>query len=296
MRLLVIVLLLWAAAFSNISGRVLPLTVKGVCLMLRSGYLSETVQQELSVRRLAESCDAVAEKALRESGAAPALIDAIKSGSYAISPADAKAAQEELAAQATRRARDTEQFRKFDTLYQDQLARARASAPSKSETPNVLADQLKGDLVSRRNGSLAHFDDEALAKKKLIALYFSAHWCAPCRKFTPQLVEFYNRVAPQHPEFEIVFFSNDRSSSGMETYMRDTQMPWPAIDFAKLPGKEGLKKYGGGDIPCLVVLDASGKVILDTYAGKEYVGPEKVLAGLDAILAKTPAAAVAASR
>ena len=140
------------------------------------------------------------------------------------------------------------------------------------------------------------FDDEALAKKKLIALYFSAHWCAPCRKFTPQLVEFYNRVAPQHPEFEIVFFSNDRSPSGMETYMRDTQMPWPAIDFAKLPGKEALKKYWGGDIPCLVVLDASGKVVLDTYAGKEYVGPEKVLASLDAILAKTPAAAIAASR
>ena len=104
--------------------------------------------RELSVRRLAESCDAAAEKALREAGAAPALVDAIKSGSYAISPADAKAAQEELAAQAARRARETEQLRKFDTLYQDQLARARASAPSKSETPNVLADQFKGDLVS----------------------------------------------------------------------------------------------------------------------------------------------------
>ena len=260
-RLLVIVLLLFAAAFSNVAGRVLPLTAKDVCLMLRSGYSSETVQQELFARRLAGSCDATAEKALREAGAAPALIDAIKSGSYAVSPADAQTAQEELAAQAARRARETEQSRKFDTLYQDQLARARASAPSKSETPNVLADQFKGDLVSWKNGSLARFDDEALAKKKLIALYFSAHWCAPCRKFTPQLVEFYNRVAPQHPEFEIVFFSNDRSPFEMETYMRDTQMPWPAIDFAKLPGKEALKKYGGEDIPCLVVLDASGKVI-----------------------------------
>jgi nucleoredoxin len=168
-------------------------------------------------------------------------------------------------------------------------------APPKSETPNVLADQFKGDLVSRINGGLAHFDDEALAKKKLIALYFSAHWCAPCRKFTPRLVEFYNRVAPQHPEFEIVFFSNDRSRPAMETYMRATKMPWPAVDFAKLPGKEA-NRYGGAAIPSLVVLDASGKVILDSYAGKEYVGPEKVLAGLDAILAKTPAAAVAASR
>jgi Thioredoxin-like len=45
-------------------------------------------------------------------------------------------------------------------------------------------------------------------KKKLVALYFSAHWYAPCRKFTPQLVKFHNRVAPQHPEFEIVFISS----------------------------------------------------------------------------------------
>ena len=93
---------------------------------------------------------------------------------------------------------------------------------------------MKGDLVLWKNGSLARFrDDETLEKKKLFALYFSAHWCAPCRKFTPQLVEFYNRVAPQHPEFELVFVSDDRSPFGMETYMRD--MPWLAIDFSKLP-------------------------------------------------------------
>jgi nucleoredoxin len=295
MRYLLLVLLVAGTAFSGLDGRSLPLTIKEVTLMLRSGFSSETVQQELVVRHLAESCDATAEKALREAGAAPALIDAIKSGSYAISPADAQRAREELAAQAARRARETEQLRKFDTLYQSQLARARAAAPLKTETSNILTDQLKGDLVSWKNGSLARFDDEALAKKKMIALYFSAHWCAPCRKFTPQLVEFYNRVTSQHPEFEIVFVSNDRSPFGMETYMRDAQMPWPAIDFAKLPGKEALKKYAGESIPCLVLLDASGRVISDTYAGKQYVGPEKVVADLNAIFAKTPAA-IAATR
>jgi nucleoredoxin len=82
----------------------------------------------------------------------------------------------------------------------------------------------------------------------------------------------------------------------METYMRDTKMPWPAIDFTKLPGKEALKKYAGEGIPCLVLLDDSGKVISDTYAGQKYVGPEKVLMDLNAILAKTPGAAIAATR
>lgn len=264
--------------------------------MLRSGYSSEAVQRELSVRRLAAPCDAAAEKILREAGMAPALIDAIKSGSYGISPADAQAAQNELNAQAARRARAAEESRKFNTLYQDQLARARAAAPATNNTPNVLASQFKGDLVSWKNGSLVRFDDEPLAKKKLIALYFSAHWCGPCRKFTPQLVEFYNRVAPQHPEFEIVFVSDDRSPAAMETYMRDAQMPWPAIDFAKLPGKQALKKYAGDGIPCLVLLDASGKVISDTYAGKNRVGPEKVLTDLPSILANESTAAIAATR
>jgi hypothetical protein len=78
----------------------------------------------------------------------------------------------------------------------------------------------------------------------------------------------------------------------METYMH--QMPWPAIAFEKLPGKGAVKKYGGdGSIPCLVVLDASGKIIFDNYVEKQYVGPERVLAALDTFFAKTPTAAIA---
>lgn len=292
MRNLLLALFVAGAVFSTALGRSLPLTIKEVALMLRSGYSSEAVQRELSVRRLAEPCDAAAEKALRDAGAAPALVDAIKGGSYESSSADAEAVRE-LAAQTKRQAVENERLRKMDMLYQDQRARASAAVPSKSETSIVVADLLKGDLVSWKNGSLSRFDDE-LGKKKIFALYFSAHWCAPCRKFTPQLVEFYNRVAPQHPEFEIIFLSYDRSPFGMATYMR--QMPWPAIDFEKLPGKEALKKYASDGIPCLVVLDASGKILIDSYEGKKRIGPEKVLEALDASFAKGPSAAIAATQ
>ena len=282
-------------------GRSLPLTMKEISLMLRSGYSSEAVQQEIALRRLAETCDATAEKALREAGATSALIDAIQSGSYTITPAEVNQAQAELAAQAAKRARDTEQFRKLDTLYQDKLRRARTAAPPKSDKSTAALvdhplDLLKGDLVFLKNSGLSRFDDEMLPRKKLIALYFSAYWCAPCKKFTPQLVEFYNRVAPQHPEFEIVFVSYDRSLMAMEDYMRETKMPWPAIDYAKLPEKEALKKYAGEGIPCLVLLDDSGKVISDTYAGQNRVGPEKVLADMNSILSKPPGTALATTR
>ena len=294
--------LLFAAgtALSPLPARTLPFTIKEIRLMLRSGFSNETVQQELSVRGLAEPLDAAAEKSLRETGATAALVDAIKSGAYAIAPADAQRAQDELAAQAARRAEAAEQARKFNTLYQDQLARARQAAPpATGPVSTILADQFKGDLVAWRNGGLvglSRFDDEVIEKKKLIALYFSAHWCGPCRKFTPQLVEFYNRVAPQHPEFEIIFVSNDRSAGAMEAYMRDLKMPWPAIDFAKLPNKSALKKYAGEGIPCLVLLDASGKVISDSYVGKNFVGPEKVLTDLAATFAQPSAPGIAATR
>ena len=299
MRYLLAFVIVVGTALSPLPARTLPLTLKEVTLMLRSGFSSETVQQELSVRRLAEPWNAGAEKSLREAGAAAALIEAIKSGSYAVSPADAQKVQDELAAQAARRAREVEESRKFNTLYQDKLLRARTAAPpATGQVSNILADQFKGDLVAWKNGnlsSLAPFEDEALAKKKLIALYFSAQWCGPCRQFTPQLVEFYNRVAPQHPEFEIVFVSNDRSPGAMAAYIREMKMPWPAIDFAKLPTKGALKKYAGESIPCLVLLDASGKVVSDTYAGKKFLGPEKVLADMAAMFAQTPAG-IAATR
>ncbi|HWM23633.1 MAG TPA: thioredoxin-like domain-containing protein [Chthoniobacterales bacterium] len=292
--LLVLVLLLVSAAFSSVSGRVLPLTVKEVCLMLRSGYSSEAVQRDLTERHLAEACDPAGEAALRSAGASPSLIDAIKSGAYQTSPADALAAVERQRAQAQRQAAETERLRKMDRLYRT-LPPREPTTPQAVETRPVVADLVKGDLVYSRNGSLAPFD-QGLEDKKIIALYFSAQWCGPCRKFTPTLVEYYNRVKAQHPEFEIVFMSSDRSAFGMESYMRETQMPWPAVNFGKLASKEALMKYKGDGIPCLVLLDASGKVLAHTYEGGKSLGPEKVLATLDAIFARGSGGQVAQAR
>ena len=78
--------------------------------------------------------------------------------------------------------------------------------------------------------------------------------------------------------------------------MREANMPWPAIDFSKLASKDAIRKYAGSGIPCLVVVDPSGKVISDSFAGKEYLGPAKVLTDLDAIFAGAASVNVTASR
>jgi nucleoredoxin len=273
-----------------------PLTEKDVGLMLRSGYSSGAVMKELGARRFVDSLDQAKETALIQAGASTELIAALRNGTYAVPPEQANTAKEKLAAEAQRRAAATEEARKFDTLYQHQLIRQRATATAipPAATNHFLQPLLKGNLVAWHNGTVSHFDDEGLEKKKLIALYFSAHWCGPCRKFTPQLVEYYNRVAAQHPEFEIIFVSDDRNQFGFETYLREANMPWPAIDFQKLPMMDAVRRYAGDGIPCLVVVDPTGKVVSDSFAGKQYLGPAKVLSDLDAIFAGAPGAQVVA--
>jgi nucleoredoxin len=289
MRLLLFTLLLATGACGAISGPN-PLTVKEISLMLRSGYSSSSIEKELAGRHFADTLDDPKEAALVKAGASADLIGILKSGTYSLSPEKIAAVQEKIANQSERHGEQAETERHFDTLYQDQLASQRAATTRTLQpTPgaNKVYQMVKGDLVHLQSGAMTRFDDDALENKKLIALYFSAHWCGPCRKFTPQLVDYYNRVAPQHPEFELIFVSRDRSQFNMETYMHDANMPWPAIDFQKLGETAGIGKYAGPGIPCLVLVDASGQVISDSFNGNQYFGPQKVLSDLDRIFSGT---------
>ena len=51
-------------------------------------------------------------------------------------------------------------------------------------------DSLKGQTLVKSDGSSVAADS-ALAGKDLVLFYFSAHWCPPCRQFTPLLKDFY---------------------------------------------------------------------------------------------------------
>ena len=261
----------------------LPLTVKDVSLMLRAGYSSRAVMQELSTRHFADSIDVEKENTLRAAGASDELIDALKTGKYQLSPKQAAQALEKINEQAMRRAEQAVVARSAGVLDQREAASRRTT--SQAGSTGSIQQLVKGDLVHLHYNDIVRLDDDALEQKKLIAIYFSAHWCGPCRKFTPQLVDYYNRMAPQHPEFEVIFVSLDKSQFAFDTYVRETNMPWPAIDFPKVAGKEGIRKYAGAGIPCLVVVDQNGAVVSDSFVDKKYVGPQKVLADLDAIFA-----------
>jgi nucleoredoxin len=297
MRLSIVGTILFGLAGFALAGNLSPLAVKDISLMLRSGYSSTQVEAEVSTRHFIGTLDAAGEKNLLQAGASPTLIDGLKKGTFAVPATELAAVQAELAAKAQKRATELQDARKYNTLYQAKMAEAhKAPAPNSPVGPGGIASLVKGELVNSRNGVLRPCLDTEFEKKKLIGLYFSAHWCPPCRKFTPTLVAYYNRVAAAHPEFEILFVSDDKDAAAMENYMRDDQMPWPALSFDKIASNAGLRKYAGSGIPCLVVVDDSGKVVFDSYSGGNYRGPEAVLADLDQLFSGKTATQLAQVR
>jgi len=101
---------------------------------------------------------------------------------------------------------------------------------------------------------------EALKGKQKVAVYFSAHWCPPCRAFTPKLVEAYNAAKEKGAKVELVFVSSDRSEKDMYKYMEETKMEWLAVPFDGPRRKLG-EKYGVRGIPTLIFLDGKGELI-----------------------------------
>lgn len=162
----------------------------------------------------------------------------------------------------------------------------RPTAPTPTPAPkiqNVIGAKLS-NLLALDGKKLAPFDASPLANKKFLAVYYSASWCGPCRKFTPDLVKWYNHNKSKSALFELVFVSADRSADQMKEYMVADKMPWPAMDFASIKMGNPIVGKGGPGIPSLVVFDASGKLVAESYVNGEYVGPRHVLQDFDKLL------------
>lgn len=251
--------------------------------MLRSGYSSEAVLRELSTRHFAGDLDSAAEQQLVRAGANQSLITALQSGAYAAPSSEIAALQEKLVAREKPSAPAAPPPNKLKTSPP-----AAVTAPNPApRPPDTIYRLLEHDLVSLQRGEVKPFDDKSIVEKKLYLFFFSANTSPLARKFTPLLVEYYNRVAPLHPEFETIFFSKDRSPFGMETYMRETNMPWPAVVFDKVSDKVPVKTTPA-DLPVLILVNGSGNV-LSSSTGSQNADPAKVTAALDEILAASSA-------
>jgi len=142
-------------------------------------------------------------------------------------------------------------------------------------------DGLQEKLIQAKDGKALPYKKEG-ATPKFTAIYYSAHWCPPCRAFTPKLVEWYNEFKPKHKDFELVFASSDKDENAMLEYMTETKMPWPAIRFSDKK-ESGVDKYASDGIPYLVLINAEGKNLTGT-PGNEWQHPAELLKKIENIV------------
>lgn len=107
--------------------------------------------------------------------------------------------------------------------------------------------QLKSRLVPTRN-----------LNAKYTLIFFSAHWCSPCRAFTPQLALFYELVNESSHKLDIIYVSSDNSLSEFNEYF--STMPWLALPYVERERARVLGwKFGSEGIPLLVLINNQGK-------------------------------------
>lgn len=155
-----------------------------------------------------------------------------------------------------------------------------------SPTPSRFTMQFRKDARAFRNGRLVKEDWTDKPEPEFYAIYTSASWCAPCRRFTPSLVQSYDFLKPMYGDrFELVLCSWDETEPAMLGYMKDEGMKWYGNWMERK--SKFWRKYQGDGIPCLVLVDREGYVLSHSYTSKEYVGPGNALSDLTKLLVYT---------
>lgn len=156
----------------------------------------------------------------------------------------------------------------------------------KANAPVNLAKMFAGKLTDAEGKAV---DAATLGKAKFVAVYFSAHWCPPCRRFTPELVKFVAANAKDN-NLAVVFISSDGEDDAMRKYMKEAGMTWGAVRGKAVAAEIAAIEAGVNGIPHLRVYDASGKIFSDSLTKTgQYRGPQVVLEELKRAL-EAPAA------
>jgi len=119
-------------------------------------------------------------------------------------------------------------------------------------------DLFKGQVLVKADGSKVQAET-ALKAKDYVCLYFSAHWCPPCRMFTPKLKEWYQEVKDKN--VEIIFVSGDRTEKDMFDYMKESHGDWLATEHESDLSEKLNEKFDVSGIPSLVVLKGDGTLV-----------------------------------
>lgn len=100
----------------------------------------------------------------------------------------------------------------------------------------------------------------------------SASWCGPCCKEMPEIVKSYKELEKQG--FEIILFGHDHSDDGVVEFAKRFEAQFPMLKdspelASMVPGYKEVRA-----IPHIIVVDQSGKEIVDTHPALFFPGDQ----------------------
>lgn len=118
---------------------------------------------------------------------------------------------------------------------------------------NSYMSDFESHFLSNLSNGKQH---ELTSPKRYIGFYFSAHWCPPCQRFTPQLIQTYEHIKDQ---IEIIYVSSDRTSDQYDEYYG--KMPWLAYRYGDPRISEVSTTFGVRGIPNLHICTRDGNIV-----------------------------------
>ena len=65
----------------------------------------------------------------------------------------------------------------------------------------MVLESILGETLIKNDGTEVKTSELSTEKGGVIGIYFSAHWCPPCRGFTPKLASVYNEIKEEGKDF-----------------------------------------------------------------------------------------------
>ncbi len=137
---------------------------------------------------------------------------------------------------------------------------------------------MEQDSYKGKDGDVTQ---QTMKAAEVVCVYFSAHWCPPCRAFTPMFAKFYeeaNKGSTDKKKLEVIFVSCDQDEKSFNDYF--ATQPWIAVKWSADRQKMGTE-MGISGIPAVLVMNKDGSVKSKNGRGDVSSGktPQEVVEG-----------------
>lgn len=260
-----------------------PMTLKELEFLLRQETPEADILKEARARRLVAPITPAVADALKLSGATEGLLRDLNAADVVLSPEESRAEHERqmTAAQSARRAAEEDRLAVAARAQRDATV---AAARGRAET---VRRALSGNLLRLDGDQLRPADSDELTKDvRVFAIYYSSMLSMESRRFTPKLIEAYQKLKKQYPsQFELIWVSCDRDEFNMGLHMRTLRMPWPASRHGA--AREFFEPYAGGTMPWLVAVANTGQPLTENgKADHKEIDPNRIIDALEYLLAQ----------